>query len=115
MPTSTEAPLAHEHVFLGHAHDANERRTWVVVALTAAMMAGEIVAGSVFNSMALVQLGPLVEDEYGTERLAAIYVLCGIAGSAASGGPSSPTTSATSSTVASTPGPTSTAQKVEPK
>jgi len=31
-----------------------------------------------------VQLGPLVEDEYGTERLAAIYVLCGIAGSAAS-------------------------------
>jgi rhomboid protease GluP len=38
----------------------------------------------IFNSMALVQLGPLVEDEYGTERLAAIYVLCGIAGSAAS-------------------------------
>jgi len=38
----------------------------------------------VFNSMALVQLGPLVEDEYGTERLAAIYVVCGIAGSAAS-------------------------------
>jgi rhomboid protease GluP len=38
----------------------------------------------VFNSMALVQLGPLVEDEYGTERLASIYVLCGVAGSAAS-------------------------------
>ena len=38
----------------------------------------------VFNSMAFVQLGPLVEDEYGTERLAAIYVLCGIAGSTAS-------------------------------
>lgn len=38
----------------------------------------------VFNSMALVQLGPLVEDEYGTERLAAIYVLSGLAGSAAS-------------------------------
>lgn len=38
----------------------------------------------IFNSMALVQLGPLVEDEYGTERLAAIYVVCGIAGSAAS-------------------------------
>jgi rhomboid protease GluP len=37
-----------------------------------------------FNSMAFVQLGPLVEEEYGTERLAAIYVLCGIAGSAAS-------------------------------
>lgn len=38
----------------------------------------------VFNSMALVQLGPLVEEEYGTERLAAIYVLCGVAGSASS-------------------------------
>ena len=37
-----------------------------------------------FNSMALVQLGPLVEEEYGTERLASIYLLCGIAGSAAS-------------------------------
>lgn len=38
----------------------------------------------VFNSMALVRLGPLAEEEFGTERLAAIYVLCGIAGSAAS-------------------------------
>lgn len=38
----------------------------------------------VFNSMALVQLGPLVEEEYGTERLASIYLVCGIAGSAAS-------------------------------
>lgn len=38
----------------------------------------------VFNSMALVRLGPLVEEEFGTERLAAIYVVCGIVGSAAS-------------------------------
>lgn len=38
----------------------------------------------IFNSLALVRLGPLVEEEFGTERLAAIYVLCGIAGSAAS-------------------------------
>lgn len=36
------------------------------------------------NSMALVRLGPLVEDEFGTERLAAIYVVCGVAGSALS-------------------------------
>jgi rhomboid protease GluP len=36
------------------------------------------------NSMVLVRLGPLVEEEFGTERLASIYVLCGIAGSAAS-------------------------------
>ena len=36
------------------------------------------------NSWALVALGPLVEEEYGTERLAAIYVACGVAGSALS-------------------------------
>lgn len=36
------------------------------------------------NSWALVQLGPLVEEEFGTERLAVMYVACGIAGSAAS-------------------------------
>jgi cation diffusion facilitator family transporter len=50
-------PWTHEHVFLGRGHDANERRTWVVVALTSAMMVGEIVAGSAFNSMALLADG----------------------------------------------------------
>ena len=38
----------------------------------------------VFNSMALVRLGPLVEEEFGTERLATIWFATGIAGSAAS-------------------------------
>ena len=33
----------HEHVFLGEKHDTHERRTWFVVALTAAMMVAEIV------------------------------------------------------------------------
>jgi cation diffusion facilitator family transporter len=47
----------HDHVFLGEGHDRNERRTWIVVALTAAMMVVEIVAGSVFGSMALVADG----------------------------------------------------------
>src|SRR5512138_3642333 len=50
-------PYVHEHVFLGRGHDANERRTWVVVALTSAMMVGEIVAGSAFHSMALLADG----------------------------------------------------------
>lgn len=36
------------------------------------------------NSWVLVQLGPLVEEEFGTERMAALYVACGIAGSATS-------------------------------
>ena len=47
----------HDHVFLGAKHSRNERRTWLVVALTAVMMVGEIVAGVVFGSMALLADG----------------------------------------------------------
>jgi cation diffusion facilitator family transporter len=47
----------HDHVFLGPKHARNERRTWFVVALTAVMMIGEIVAGSLFGSMALLADG----------------------------------------------------------
>jgi cation diffusion facilitator family transporter len=47
----------HEHVFLGADHDRNERRTWLVIALTGAMMLGEIVAGTLFGSMALLADG----------------------------------------------------------
>jgi cation diffusion facilitator family transporter len=47
----------HDHVFLGAKHARNERRTWFVVALTVVMMIGEIVAGVVFGSMALLADG----------------------------------------------------------
>ncbi len=47
----------HDHVFLGAQHEHNERRTWFVVGLTAAMMIGEIAAGSIFGSMALLADG----------------------------------------------------------
>jgi cation diffusion facilitator family transporter len=47
----------HDHVFLGPQHARNERRTWFVVALTAIMMVGEIVAGTLFGSMALLADG----------------------------------------------------------
>jgi cation diffusion facilitator family transporter len=47
----------HDHVFLGAKHEQNERRTWFVVALTLVMMAGEITAGSLFGSMALLADG----------------------------------------------------------
>ena len=47
----------HDHVFLGAKHSRNERRTWFVVALTAVMTAGEIVAGIGFGSMALLADG----------------------------------------------------------
>jgi cation diffusion facilitator family transporter len=50
-------PWRHEHVFLGEHHDRNERRIWIVVALTLAMMVGEIVGGTVFGSLALVADG----------------------------------------------------------
>jgi cation diffusion facilitator family transporter len=47
----------HDHVFLGPKHARNERRTWFVVVLTAVMMVGEIAAGSLFGSMALLADG----------------------------------------------------------
>jgi cation diffusion facilitator family transporter len=49
--------LLHEHVFLGDDHERNERRTWFVIALTATMMVIEIVAGTIYGSMALVADG----------------------------------------------------------
>jgi cation diffusion facilitator family transporter len=57
MHTHSLEPWTHDHVFLGHQHARNERRTWFVVAITAVMMVGEIVAGSVFGSMALLADG----------------------------------------------------------
>lgn len=48
---------AHDHVFLGEDHARNERKTWLVIALTASMMVVEIVAGNLFGSMALVADG----------------------------------------------------------
>ncbi len=57
MTVATPDPWSHEHVYLGEAHEANERRTWVVVGLTAIMMVGEIAAGSASNSMALLADG----------------------------------------------------------
>jgi len=50
-------PPSHDHVFLGERHDENARRTLWVVGLTSLMMVGEIAAGIVFNSMALLADG----------------------------------------------------------
>lgn len=48
---------AHTHLFLGDNHHRNERRTWLVIAITTTMMIVEIVAGNMFGSMALVADG----------------------------------------------------------
>lgn len=50
-------PTGHSHVFLGDNHERNERRTRLVIALTVTMMVGEIIAGTVYGSMALVADG----------------------------------------------------------
>jgi cation diffusion facilitator family transporter len=61
----------HEHVFLGEAHDRNERRTWAVVALTAVMMVAEIAGGTIFGSMALLADGWHMSTHAGALAIAA--------------------------------------------
>ena len=57
MHQSGADDLVHDHVFFGHDHDRNTRRVLWVVVLTLGMMVGEIVAGLLFNSMALLADG----------------------------------------------------------
>lgn len=57
MHHSSTGALSHSDNFLSASHDANERRTRYVVALTAAMMVVEIVAGLWTGSMALLADG----------------------------------------------------------
>lgn len=57
MNDAEVAELRHDHVFLGSSHDENARRTLWVVALTAIMMVGEIIAGYLTGSMALLADG----------------------------------------------------------
>lgn len=45
-------PHRHTHDFRGKSEDANARRVGLVIALTAVTMVGEIVAGTVYGSMA---------------------------------------------------------------
>jgi cation diffusion facilitator family transporter len=51
--TTSHLATPHDHVFLGDSHERNERRTWLVIAITTTMMVVEIVAGQMFGSMAL--------------------------------------------------------------
>jgi cation diffusion facilitator family transporter len=55
--TTTLAASAHDHFFLGTDHQRNERKVWLVIALTASMMLVEISAGTIYGSMALVADG----------------------------------------------------------
>ncbi|KTE21291.1 cation transporter [Sphingopyxis sp. H050] len=64
--------LTHRHVYLGKRHDENARRTLWVVVLTAVMMVGEIAAGLMFNSMALLADGFHMATHAGALGIAAL-------------------------------------------
>lgn len=62
----------HDHVYLGSNHARNEKRTWLVIAITAAMMVIEITAGSIYGSMALVADGWHMSTHAGAMLIAAL-------------------------------------------
>ena len=72
MGQSDITSLTHEHVFLGAGHRSNERKVWLVIALTAAMMVAEIGAGTVYGSMALVADGWHMSSHAGAMLIAAL-------------------------------------------
>jgi cation diffusion facilitator family transporter len=72
MTMNPTAHLAHDHVFLGADHQRNERRVWLVIALTASMMVAEIVAGTIYGSMALVADGWHMSTHAGAMLIAAL-------------------------------------------
>src|SRR5580704_1599154 len=63
---------AHSHLFLGDQHEHAERRTWAVIWLCGAMMALEIVGGSLFGSIALIADGMHMSTHAGALLLAAL-------------------------------------------
>ncbi len=62
----------HSHVFLGMGHQRNERRTWMVIGLCAAMMVAEIAGGLLLGSIALVADGLHMSTHAGALLLAAL-------------------------------------------
>lgn len=71
MHSHTLGDWQHEHVFLGAAHERNERRTWAVVALTAGMTVVEVAGGTWFGSMALLADGWHMSTHAGALAIAA--------------------------------------------
>ncbi|KTC62939.1 cation transporter, partial [Pseudomonas fluorescens ABAC62] len=63
---------AHDHVFLGAAHEENARRTLWVVVLTVVMMVAEIAAGYITGSMALLADGFHMATHAGALGIAAM-------------------------------------------
>jgi cation diffusion facilitator family transporter len=64
--------LRHDHHFLGAQHGRNERKVRAVVVICTVMMIGEIVAGMVFHSMALLADGLHMSTHAGAMVIAAL-------------------------------------------
>src|SRR5476649_1710654 len=62
----------HSHIFLGAAHERNERKTWAVIVICAVMMVAEIAGGLWFGSVALVADGLHMSTHAGALLLAAL-------------------------------------------
>jgi cation diffusion facilitator family transporter len=62
----------HSHVFLGEAHERNERKLWLVIAICATMMIAEIVGGIWFGSVALIADGLHMSTHAGALLIAAL-------------------------------------------
>ena len=62
----------HSHIFLGTAHERNERKTWTVIAICAVMMVAEIAGGLWFGSVALVADGLHMSTHAGALLIAAL-------------------------------------------
>lgn len=72
MSQTDISSLTHEHVFLGAGHRRNERKVWLVIALTATMMVAEIAAGTLYGSMALVADGWHMSTHAGAMLISAL-------------------------------------------
>jgi cation diffusion facilitator family transporter len=72
MHTQSIADFRHPHVFLGEAHERNERKTWAVIVICAAMMVAEIVGGLWFGSVALIADGLHMSTHAGALLIAAL-------------------------------------------
>lgn len=57
VPELSDAVCAPNRAFLGREHERNERKTWAVIALCAAMTVLELAGGGLFGSLALVADG----------------------------------------------------------
>jgi cation diffusion facilitator family transporter len=62
----------HSHIFLGAAHERNERKTWAVIGICAVMMVAEIAGGLWFGSVALVADGLHMSTHAGALLIAAL-------------------------------------------